>query len=91
MCVLLRRRALALTNTAALCIGCGIFKAYVPLAAIAQAPRSTGYGRGLARTVGRCFTAAGSRLTRREACVRCLPSTSRRIPAPEGSATPRLN
>ena len=47
MCVLLRRRTLALTNTAALCVGCGIFMAYVPLAAIAQAPRSTGYGFGL--------------------------------------------
>ena len=39
---LLRRRTLALTNAAALCVGCGIFMAYVPLAAIAQAPRSTG-------------------------------------------------
>ena len=44
---LLRRRTLALTNGAALCVGCGIFMAYVPLAAIAQAPRSTGYGLGL--------------------------------------------
>ena len=45
--MLLRRRSLALTNTAALCVGCGIFMAYVPLAAIAQAPRSTGYVLGL--------------------------------------------
>ncbi len=44
---LLRRRTLALTNAAALCVGCGIFMAYVPLAAIAQAPRATGYGFGL--------------------------------------------
>jgi predicted MFS family arabinose efflux permease len=44
---LLRRRTLALTNMAALCVGCGIFMAYVPLAAIAQAPRATGYGFGL--------------------------------------------
>ena len=45
--VLLRRRTMALTNGAALCVGCGIFMAYVPLAPIAQAPRSTGYGLGL--------------------------------------------
>ena len=44
---LLRRRTLALTNAAAFCVGCGIFMAYVPLAAIAQAPRATGYGFGL--------------------------------------------
>jgi len=44
---LLRRPTLTLTNGAALCVGCGIFMAYVPLAAIAQAPRSTGYGLGL--------------------------------------------
>ena len=44
---LLRRRTVALTNGAALCIGCGIFIAYVPLAPIAQAPPSTGYGLGL--------------------------------------------
>jgi predicted MFS family arabinose efflux permease len=53
---LLRRRTLALTNTAALCVGCGIFMAYVPLAAIAQAPRSTDYGFGLS------VTAAGALL-----------------------------
>jgi MFS family permease len=44
---LLSRPTVALTNTAALCIGCGIFIAYVPLAPIAQAPSSTGYGLGL--------------------------------------------
>jgi MFS family permease len=44
---LLRRPTVALTNGAALCIGCGIFIAYVPLAPIAQAPPSTGYGLGL--------------------------------------------
>jgi MFS family permease len=44
---LLRRRTVALTNAAAACIGCGIFIAYVPLAPIAQAPPSTGYGLGL--------------------------------------------
>jgi MFS family permease len=37
----------ALTNVAALCVGCGIFMAYVPLAPIAQAPASTGYGFGM--------------------------------------------
>jgi MFS family permease len=42
----LRRPAVAHTNVAALCIGCGIFMAYVPLAPIAQAPTSTGYGFG---------------------------------------------
>jgi hypothetical protein len=35
---LLRRPTIALTNGAALCIGCGIFIAYVPLAPIAEAP-----------------------------------------------------
>jgi MFS family permease len=44
---LLRRPTVALTNTAAACIGCGIFIAYVPLAPIAQAPPATGYGLGL--------------------------------------------
>jgi MFS family permease len=44
---LLARPTVALANTAALCIGCGIFIAYVPLAPIAQAPPSTGYGLGL--------------------------------------------
>jgi MFS family permease len=44
---LLRRPTIALTNGAALCIGCGIFIAYVPLAPIAEAPPSTGYGLGL--------------------------------------------
>jgi predicted MFS family arabinose efflux permease len=44
---LLRRPTIALTNAAALCIGCGIFIAYVPLAPIAEAPASTGYGLGL--------------------------------------------
>jgi MFS family permease len=44
---LLRRPTVALTNGAALCIGCGIFIAYVPLAPIAEAPASTGYGLGL--------------------------------------------
>jgi MFS family permease len=45
--VLLRGRTIALTNVAALCVGCGIFMTYVPLAPIAQAPTSTGYGLGL--------------------------------------------
>jgi MFS family permease len=44
---MLRRPTIALTNGAALCIGCGIFMAYVPLAPIAQAPVSAGYGFGL--------------------------------------------
>jgi MFS family permease len=44
---MLRGRTVALTNVAALCVGCGIFMAYVPLAAIAQAPTSTGYGLGI--------------------------------------------
>jgi MFS family permease len=44
---LLRGRTIALTNVAALCVGCGIFMAYVPLAPMAQAPASTGYGLGL--------------------------------------------
>jgi MFS family permease len=42
----LARPALACPNLAALLIGCAIFMAYVPLAAIAQAPTSTGYGFG---------------------------------------------
>jgi predicted MFS family arabinose efflux permease len=42
-----RQRTLALTHAAAFCVGCGIFMAYVPLAPIAEAPRSTGYGLGL--------------------------------------------
>jgi MFS family permease len=44
---MLRGPTVALTNVAALCVGCGIFMAYVPLAAIAQAPTSTGYGLGM--------------------------------------------
>jgi predicted MFS family arabinose efflux permease len=44
---MLRGPTVALTNVAALCVGCGIFMAYVPLAAIAQAPTSTGYGLGI--------------------------------------------
>jgi MFS family permease len=44
---MLRRPTIALTNGAALCVGCGIFMAYVPLAPMAQAPVSTGYGFGL--------------------------------------------
>jgi len=53
---LLRHRTIALTNGAAFCIGCGIFMAYVPLAPLAQTPRSTGYGFGLS------VTAAGALL-----------------------------
>lgn len=53
---LLRQPAVALTNVAALCVGCGIFMAYVPLAPIAQAPTSTGYGFGWS------VTAAGALL-----------------------------
>jgi MFS family permease len=44
---MLRVPTVALTNVAALCVGCGIFMAYVPLAVIAQAPTSTGYGLGM--------------------------------------------
>jgi MFS family permease len=44
---LLRGRTVALTNFASLCLGCGVFAGYVPLAALAQAPPSTGYGFGL--------------------------------------------
>jgi predicted MFS family arabinose efflux permease len=43
----LGHRTIALTNLAALCLGCGIFMAYVPLAPVAQAPRSTGFGLGM--------------------------------------------
>ena len=52
----LRRPAVALTNIAAACVGCGIFMAYVPLAPIAQAPAATGYGFGWS------VTAAGALL-----------------------------
>jgi MFS family permease len=44
---LLRERTIALTNLAGLCVGCGIFMAYAPLAPMAQAPASLGYGLGL--------------------------------------------
>jgi MFS family permease len=44
---ILGRRTVALANGAAAFVGCGIFIAYVPLAPIAEAPRSTGYGFGL--------------------------------------------
>jgi MFS family permease len=44
---LLRRPTVALTNVAALCVGCGIFMVYAPLAPMAQAPTSTGSGLGL--------------------------------------------
>lgn len=44
---LMRERTIALTNLAGLCIGCGIFMAYAPLAPMAQAPSSAGYGLGL--------------------------------------------
>lgn len=53
---LLGRPSVAFTNVAALCVGCGIFMAYVPLAPIAQAPTSTGYGFGWS------VTAAGALL-----------------------------
>jgi MFS family permease len=43
----LRGRTVALTNVASLCLGAGVFAAYVPVAAYAQAPESTGYGFGL--------------------------------------------
>lgn len=50
-------RTVALTNGAALCIGCGIFMAYAPLAPMAQAPASTGYGLALTAALGRCSPA----------------------------------
>ena len=43
---MLRGRTVALANGAAFCVGFGMFMAYVPLAPIAQAPHSTGYGFG---------------------------------------------
>ena len=52
----MRRPVVAYTNVAALCVGCGIFMAYVPLAPIALAPTSTGYGFGWS------VTAAGALL-----------------------------
>jgi MFS family permease len=44
---MLRGPTVALAHVAALCVGCGIFMAYVPLAVIAQAPTSTRYGLGM--------------------------------------------
>jgi MFS family permease len=44
---LLRARPVALTNVAAVCIGCGTFASYVPLATYVQVPASSGYGLGL--------------------------------------------
>jgi len=45
-----------MTNLAGLCVGCGIFMAYAPLASMAQAPTSLGYGIGVS------VTAAGALL-----------------------------
>jgi predicted MFS family arabinose efflux permease len=43
---LMRRPGVMYPNLAAFFVGCGIFMAYVPLAPIAQAPQSIGYGFG---------------------------------------------
>ena len=43
---MLRRPAVMYPNLASFFVGCGMFMAYVPLAPIAQAPESTGYGFG---------------------------------------------